>query len=237
MCHTRFKRKLLASCGLAACVLLLLFGASGTWSAAETRLHLPAIFENWAPPTPSSTDPLLITELLVDAALEPGGEWFELYNPNPGPLDLTYYKVGDEETFGGGEGMFQFPFGSQLRPRQVLVVAHQATSFQATYGFLPDYELRESLPQVPNMIKYAAWATGSVELVNSGDDLLVLNSLDAPVDAVSWGSSLYAFSPSAPKAGQDQTLARHSVCLDSDTASDWLVRAEPSPGWVEACPL
>ncbi len=45
------------------------------------------------------------------------------------------------------------------------------------------------------MIRYVDWAGGSVNLSNTGDEVLLLGADDLIIDAVSWGSSNFAFVP------------------------------------------
>ena len=76
--------------------------ANSLWSDTT---YLPLVILQRPPPTPSATGLLLITELLYnpssDPAPEPAGEWIEIYNPGPGPVLLSAYKLGDEPSPGG----------------------------------------------------------------------------------------------------------------------------------------
>lgn len=223
--------------------LLLLSAAIGAlpalagWSqgyTGEWRAYLPLKFGN-VRPTPGF---LLITEVLYDPLTEePDGEWVEVYNPGSSPLPLAGYKIGDEETLGGGEGMYRFPAGAELGGGQVVVIAGRAEVFASTYGFAPDYEFRESDPDVPTLQKYTAWAGGNVELVNTSDEMLVLDADNALVDAVSWGASIFAFDPPAPDVDDGHSLERVPAHLDADSASDWRAQASPDPGKVDLEPL
>jgi len=58
-----------------------------------------------------------------------------------------------------------------------------------------DFEIRETLASVPNLIDYPQWASGSISLSNSGDELLLINLSGNQLDAVSWKDSVYAFTP------------------------------------------
>ena len=82
------------------------------------------------------------------------------------------------------------------------------------------------------MVKYTAWSNGNLLLTNSGDEVLILDGIDQVVDAVSWGSSLFAFDPSAPDVVAGHSLAREFANIDTDTASDWQDRVTPNPGQV-----
>ena len=131
------------------------------------------------------TSHLLISEVLYDTpGTDEDEEWIEIYNPTASTIDLSHYKVGDEEEQGKGEGMYQFPSGASIPPGGVVVVALKATGFYPLYGSNPDYEAVDTDPSVPDMIKYSAWATGKIALKNTGDEVFLLDGSDAPVDVV-----------------------------------------------------
>jgi len=182
-------------------------------------------------PTPE-TGQLLLSEVLYDPlSAEPAGEWIELYN-RAGAVDLSGCKLGDEETPGEGEGMYLFPDGAAAEAGAVILVANQAAAFEADYGFKPDYELVESDAAVPNLVKYTAWATGSIGLSNTGDEVLLLDGEDALLDVLSWGSSTWAFDPAAPDVAAGHSLERDPANADTDTAADWVDQGAPDPGRV-----
>lgn len=189
-------------------------------------------------PTPQPTaNWLLISEVLFDpAASEPAAEWIELYNPAVGPIDLSVYKVGDEEILGGNEGMYQFPAGALIVPGQVVVIANQADVFSTTYGFAPDYELADTLPAVPNMAKYLAWGSGSIQLNNTGDEVLLLDGSDTPVDAISYGSSTVFVNPAIPGVTEGHSIERRPANVDTGAAADWVDQPIPAPGAVNLTP-
>ena len=186
-------------------------------------------------PLPCGQVTLLITEVLYDplGLGDPDGEWFEIYNPGVNPVYLGCVKVGDEETSGGGEGMFTFSPGASLPAGEVILVANRAITFFSLYGFNPDYELVNSDPEVPDLVKYSAWAGGTVNLSNSGDDVLILDGDDMVVDAVSWGSSTFAFDPSVPPVAEGHSLERQPAGVDTNSAVDWFDQTYPTPGWVD----
>lgn len=197
--------------------------------------YFPLVLKEWPPNTPTpGPGYLLITEVMYNpSGLEPDGEWVEIYNAGGAPVALAAYKVGDEETPGGREGMFQFPSGAEIAPGQVVIISHRATTFTAIYGFAPDYEFRESDPLVPNMLKYSAWAGGNVEFVNSGDEVFLLDIVDNQVDVISWGSSIGGLIPPIPRVAEGHTLERYPAGVDSDTAGDWRDQSLPDPGKVD----
>lgn len=181
---------------------------------------------------------LLVTEVLYDplGSDDPDGEWFEIYNPGESPVNLGCVKIGDEETSGGGEGMFTFSPGASQLAGEVILVANRATTFFSMYGFNPDYELVSSDPEVPDLVKYSAWAGGTLNLSNGGDDVLILDGDDLVIEAVSWGSSTFAFDPSVAPVAEGHSLERQPAGVDTNTAMDWIDQPFPTPGWVDLTP-
>lgn len=184
---------------------------------------------------PDESRLLLISEIDLDP---PGhdetGEWVELVYLGVEPLPLDDYKVGDEEQLGGSEeGMFRFPKGAVAAPGQVLVIARNAPAFRARFNLDPDFEFYDADPGVPDMRPYRVWAGGELYLANDGDELLIAGPDNVIRDAVNWGDSQRFFVPAAPLPAPGQSLARSPAHCDGDTAADWLVTDQPSPGTVD----
>lgn len=196
--------------------------------------YLPLISRMWPPPTPTlAPGRVVISEVYYDpSGDEPEGEWVEIYNPGGMPYSLTNCKMGDEETRGGSEGMFMFPSKTSIGPGQVMIIANKAAVFSAQFGRLPDFEINEFNPGVPNLIKYTNWSSGRIELVNSGDEILVLDPANMVLDIMSWGSSDFGFIPSAPSVKEGHSLERYPAYRDTDTAADWIDQSQPDPGNV-----
>lgn len=185
-------------------------------------------------PIQAASETLLISEVLYNPiGAEPDREWIEIYNAGAASIDLTNYKVGDEETLGGTEGMVRFPNGVSILPGQVIVIANRATAFFAVYGFKPDYEILNSDGTVPNMLN-TALASGSVALDNDGDEVILLDAGDVVVDVVSWADSAFAFNPPPPNIPEAHSLERRPANLDTDTAGDWVDQASPAPRRADA---
>jgi len=183
-------------------------------------------------PTPLSGW-ILLSEVLFDpTGTEPAAEWVEIHNIFPMGIDLSGTKIGDEESVGGSEGMFEFPVGSWIDPGGLVVVANDGTVFFNTYGFEPDFELTDSSPNIPNMVKYTAWSGGNMSLGNSGDEVLLLSPGDVVMDAVSWGSSSWAFSPPVPGVTAGSSIERYPPGLDTNSAADWREQPQPGPGQI-----
>jgi hypothetical protein len=199
------------------------------------------------PPTPETTltptNPsptchlatILISEVMYDPIdyPDPGGEWIELFNWGTSPIQLECLLIGDEETKGGGEGMYSFLQNSTIQAGAIIVIAYQGSNFASTYGFNPDYEIIDSDPSIPDLIKTGDWGTGSINLRNSGDEVILMGSQENRIDAVSWGSSTFAFNPSVSAVEPGRSIARRPADHDTDTAGDWWEQLDPQPGSVQ----
>jgi hypothetical protein len=189
---------------------------------------------------------LVISEVVAnEIGSDTDGEWFEIYNNGAAAVDLSNYKIGDEETSGATsatEGMYQFPAGAMIGPGEVQVIAVNANQFFEHYGALPTYEnafgdgtgTEGDNAGVPNMILYAAWDPDGTRInaANGNDQLLLLDGSDAIVDAVSWGNT-FAFDPGVEaNAGQGQSYERINPLVDTNTAADWRLGDTSSPGTV-----
>lgn len=212
--------------------LLLLLPARAGWSGS----FLPLVARDWQP-APDVYSPILISEVLFDpVGEEPDFEWVEIYNRGPALISLTTYKLGDAEIRNDQEGMYHFPPKVFIVPGQVLVIANRGDSFTASYGFHPDFEFIDTVPSIPNMVKYKAWSNGSINLSSAGDDVLLLDPDDRFLDAVSWGSSTFAFEPSIESVSEGESIERRPADQDFDGASDWDIQPFPDPGQVNLVP-
>jgi hypothetical protein len=210
---------------------------SGTASNpfVATPNFMPVVFQDWRTATPPPIPGyLLITEVMYNpAGEEPLGEWIEIFNPGDTAVDLSAYKLGDEEASSGPEGMFQFPPGSVLSAGEVIVIANQTDVFYKMFKSLPDYELQDAHQFIPDMIEYVTWSGGNIELSNNGDEVVLLNGLDKIVDMVSWGSSAFGVDPPVPAVAEGHSIERYPPGYDTDTAKDWRDQPLPKPGKVD----
>lgn len=207
----------------------------GDWAVSKP-LYLPILGNNMPAQPPIR---LLVSEVMFNpaGADETGHEWVELFNPADLAVDLGGYKVGDAETRGkpgAGEGMYQFPAGSALAGGGVVVIAENAALFYADWGRKPDFELSDYDPAVPDMLGYTAWATGTMQLVNAGDQVLVLDGSDAIMDAAQWlTDTLPGVLPFTATLTGGHTLQRYPPSQDTNNcAADFRDQPIPSPGTV-----
>ena len=181
---------------------------------------------------------LLITEVCYDGTTPTteGDEFVEIYNMTGSSINLhPDYKVGDEETQGEGEGMYEFPSGASIGAGTFIVIAKNADEFNSRFGFLPNYEFAvgSDNASVPNMTKYTTWASRSWGLRNDGDEVLLLGSGDTIVDSIRYGDSTFTgggLTGTAPNAAEPQSLQRSPVTQDTDNMTDDFVAGSPTPG-------
>jgi len=188
---------------------------------------------------------LLISELVYDGLVPEieGDEFVELYNPQGIGVSLAGYKIGDEETPGGSEGMYSFPAEAMIPAGGLIIVARNAAAFQIRFGTLPDFELRASgsgytdTATVPNLERYRTWGRGEWALSNTGDEILLLGPRDELVDAVAYKGGNFAALKLAGRASAPapRSLQRVEI-LDSDDMTADFVVDNPNPGWLTRLP-
>ncbi len=159
--------------------------------AFQPRLYLPIVFKRAIPPA----NHLLIGKVfyLGSTGAVTGSEWIQIYNPTPITVTLDSYKIGDEETPGGGgfavDGMWSFPPAATIAPGQKINVAATAQGFYNRYGYDPHFVFFNGIPGVTQLAPYLTWTDAiSFSLANSGDEVLLLGPSDQIVDGVAWGT-------------------------------------------------
>ena len=172
---------------------------------------------------------LLISEVVFnEVGSTADGEWIEIFNNGSSPINLTNYKIGDEEQSGGTsatEALFQFPAGAVINPGEVQTISGGATRFFTVYGFNPTYETSATDAAVPDMTIYSTWDPdgGIMNMSNTNDQAVLVDGTDTVIDAASWGNN-FAFNPSLAQPVLDgQSYQRTDPYTDTDTANDWAV--------------
>ena len=104
--------------------------------------------------------------------------------------------------------------------------------FRQNYGQPPNYEFYETDATVPNLARSPSWGEGEWELRNDGDEVLLLDGLNRPVDVVVYGDNTYpGVVPHPGVSFYTHSLERYPPLLDTDDCSqdfrDW---AFPNPG-------
>jgi hypothetical protein len=161
-------------------------------------------------------------------------EWVEIYNPTGSSVNLSDFKIGDEEVNGGTEGMYEFPDGASIGPNSYIVVCMHDTTFIRMYGFSADYEVINT-NSTPNMVKYSSWGSGSFALGNSGDEVLLLDSLDNVLDVVVYEGGSYSGVTAHPGVSTGHSIERVPPGEDTDDCSIDMQDTDPeTPGYGAA---
>lgn len=190
-----------------------------------------AAFAGNSATTQTTSSHLLISEVFYNPTSgDYQEEWIEIYNPTSGEIDLSSYKVGDAETPSKAEGMYQFPAGAKIKAGCKIVVAVEANAFFNLYNKKPNFELPETDPEVPNMIKYRIWGKGGINLANTGDEVLLLDESDNPVDVVVYEKGTYPGVIPHPRVDRGHSIERSPANRDTDDCSaDFIDQATPNP--------
>jgi hypothetical protein len=215
---------------------------SPTPMASPTTTPMPPVTPTSTPSTTPPAGPaprLLISEFLYDATspTTSGDEFVEICNADSEPVDLSGFRVGDEESRGGSEGMYYLPLGRILEPEECLLVAKNAAQFVARFGIYPDGELIASgtgysdTLSVPNLARCSEWGGGTWALADDGDEVLLLDPSDQLVDSAAYRAGDYDAVGVAPDASAPEPNSLQRIWpLDSDSMTNDFVRTEPSPG-------
>jgi phosphatidylserine/phosphatidylglycerophosphate/cardiolipin synthase-like enzyme len=142
-------------------------------------------------------------------------EWFELYNATTSTITLTNWIISDAQS-------------SDVVPT-VVISPNDFVVVAASISFTVNY---------PGFTGTAVYLGGSIGngLSNTGDCLTLADETGAIIDQVSYGSNTcgFAFNLSASSAGQ--SWERDPIGLDTDSASDWVRRTSPTPGYGYTSP-
>ncbi len=189
---------------------LICSGAGGSVSATTTIAFTAAA------PQPAQGK-LLISEVMYDTdatqGTEPANEWVELYNGTGSAINLAGYYIHDASS-------------TDALPAVLLPAG--------AYGFITGSSTTAALwPSMPvgTVILLLSNTTIGNGLGNAGDMVWLESNASSTVDVVSWGTNnTPLFAPSVADVVEGHTIARSSVTVDTDNASDWVDNATPNPG-------
>ncbi|MFW6182239.1 MAG: lamin tail domain-containing protein [Chloroflexota bacterium] len=194
------------------------------------RVLLPVLLQNhFIPPS----EPL-ISEIMYDPVGSDDAEFIEIANPGSEAVDLSHWLIGDALSPDDFEDMRRFPPGAVLPGQSALVIAATASGFQTQFGFLPDFEIVDSDPAVPELLDVAEWGDPAaiLQLGNEGDEVWLRDAQGHVVDAVAYGAGAFPGLISCsllPAAGY--SLERYPYWQDTnDCNADFRAWPFPSPG-------
>jgi len=197
--------------------------------AFRPRMYLPLLLRNYRPPA----DHLLVSKVMYVGS----DEWVQVYNPTAITVSLGSYKIGDEETAGGGgfgfDGMWSFPVTAAIAPGQKINIAATFTGFYGDFGYDPDFAFFEGIPGVSRMTPYLAWTSAAtLTLANAGDEVLLLGPDDQLIDGVAWGTGGLPGHASCPAIAPPPyaSIERTPIWQDTDNCpADFVTNPSPLP--------
>jgi uncharacterized repeat protein (TIGR01451 family) len=215
-----------------------------TWAEVSDGV-VDYYFDVWFEPDGDPYPPLMVSEFQPNPpGADASREWIEIFNNSPVALSLDGIKVGDEETIAEGEGMLRFPAGFSIAPGATVIVALQADTgsdgFYYLFGFCPDFEVTNTTGpncSAPNMSSYSAWASGSLALNNSDDEILILDGSDTVLDVAGYTDGGYTPYPGVTylgwNSGWEQSVERRPAYQDTnDCSADFRRQYNPTPAQI-----
>ena len=193
------------------------------------QMYFPVIMNQYIGPATH----LLISELVYDPPGPDEAEFIELYNPTSDPIDLSFSSLSDAHVPENYADLRRFPEGTFILPKQVLVVTQQAVAFQQIYGRVPDFELLETDPNVPNLYDDPHWGDTStyLQLGNGGDVLYLRDAHDEIIDMVAYGEISPIFDPACPLVEAGHSLRRNPYWRTTNNCPfDFEAWPAPTPG-------
>jgi cardiolipin synthase len=179
-------------------------------------------------------DHALISEILYDPYGLDETEFIEIANPTLKPIDLSHFSLGDAVSREDFEDVRRFPTNTILNTGEVIVVTTSAVDFFDTYHRWPDFEILDTINEIPNLIDDPEWGDKDtfLRLGNQGDEIILRNEFDDIVDLVTYGSGSYPDHIPCPLlTSANYSLERLPYWHDSDNCpADFREWPYPSPG-------
>ena len=203
--------------------------AANTWAEVADG-DLDYFFSVWFEHDGDPYPPLLISEFSPTHSSVIHSQSGMIYNNTSVQITIWTYKLGDSETIGDGEGMYEFP-GWFIKPSEVQIVANRASSFASLFGISPDDGILD-WPDDLRMEKYVLWSNGDMQIGNAGDEILLLDPHDTIIDMVVFGTGFYpGITALSYSTGDHRSIERWPVRQDTnDCIQDFRLQANPNPG-------
>lgn len=158
--------------------------------------------------SPTPTPQIVINE--VASGGNNDSEWIELYNRSDSEVDVSNWKIADDEGSDDLPSVSPIPAGG--------------------FGVIKTSDSSLVVPVSAISIVLTATTIGGSGLNANGEPIYLRNASNFEVDSMSYGdnSSIFPTPPGAPTSSQ--SLIRDPNGIDTDTASDWKLDSSPSIG-------
>ncbi len=168
-------------------------------------------------PTPQMATHVIISEVMINAVVEPADQYVEVFNPTASNVVMTGFSVAYNNTAGTP---FIFP-AFTLNAGAYAVLTNT-----------PSHFANNPYPPVTNIFTYTM-----PDLVNGNGWFILLDGASTKVDEMAYGIGYLSQKPAAwcgtnapADGGNGKPFSRKPVNSDTDTCSDWISTAAPSPG-------
>jgi predicted ribosomally synthesized peptide with SipW-like signal peptide len=162
-----------------------------------------------------TTDHLVINEVYYQVGTgkgkEPDNEWVEIYNPTDDQVDISGWKICDNNTCD------TIPTSSPIPAKGFAVITYKSSTWD-----------KWSIPS--DAVKIVLNSAIGNGLANDGDRVILKNASGTVIDAMSYGNDNSQLNPPVPLSGKGKSLARIIKGYDTDSATDWIINATPNPG-------
>ena len=141
-------------------------------------------------------------------------QWVELYNAGGSAVDIKGWVICDNANHCGTLNPAK---KTEIAPGGYVVIAHSASDLKS-----------RTIPITAEIIYYAG---PKIVFNNSAGDAVILkNDSEVIIDQMSYGGDISAFNPSCPAVASGHSLARNPAGNDTNSASDFIDLALPTPG-------
>ncbi len=195
---------------------------NNTFTAAVEFATPSATMTPTGTPTPTgpeaspiaTTGAIVINEVSSDGAAST--EWVELYNPTSTSINVSGWRIGDQNTFDTpADDDDTFPSVTPIPPGGFAVVITTGSSV-----VVPGSALTITLPN----------GTIGSGLNDPGDSVILRNSANTIIDTTNYGTESSFFTSQSAAPGSGQTISRNPNGVDTNTGADWILDTTPSIG-------
>ncbi len=187
--------------------------ATITITGTETLTLTPTTSEV---PAIATTGAIVINEVSSNGSAS--AEWVELYNPTSTSINISDWRIGDQNTFDSpADDDDTIPSVAAIPPGGFAVVVTNNT-----------------LVSVPGSALTIVIPNGTIGsgLNETGDSVVLRNSANAIIDTTNYGTqnSFFTGQPSAPGSGE--SISRNPNGVDTSTGADWILDTSPTLGII-----